>query len=82
MFGSSYYGFHREIANEIDYLNLAYIEYKRSFLPRKCCVSGESIWMRKAYKCSRKTFSTENIQYYEKRWYSKDQFLLIKLREN
>lgn len=82
MFGSNYYSFHRELANEVDYLNLANSEYKRSFLPRKCCVSGESIWMHKAYKCSRLSYSFEDTKFYEQRWYSKDQFLLIKLREN
>ena len=77
MFGTNYYGFHREIANEIDFLAFANIEFTRSFFPRKCCVSGQSLWMRKSYKGVR----SYHPSLIETRWYNKDQYMMLQLRK-
>lgn len=80
MFGTSYTGVHRVIENEIDYINFADSKFKRCWLPKKCCVSGKSLWMRKAYKSIRIYRSRDSKIIPEIRWYDRDQFMMLKLK--
>jgi hypothetical protein len=49
-----------------------YSEHQRvfSFLPRKCSVSGESLWFKKAYRC--RLYDRSGL--YEDEWYSEQTY--------
>jgi hypothetical protein len=46
-----------------------------SFLPRKCYISGESLWLKKAWRCRFYDWSGE-----EDEWYSERAYLWKKLK--
>lgn len=46
-----------------------------SFLPRKCHVSGESLWFKKAYRCTFYHWAGEEFE-----WYSEQSYIWKKLK--
>jgi len=46
-----------------------------SILPRKCCVSGESLWLKKAWRCR-----LDDWAGHEDEWYSERSYLWKKLK--
>lgn len=51
-------------------------ERKISFLPRKCCVSGESLWFKRAWRCRFDDWFS-----HEDEWYSEQTYLWKKLKD-
>lgn len=80
MFGTGYLSSDR--MNDATWLSNAKSELKFCLLPRKCCVTRKTIWLKLAYR-SRRHFRLGDIDFItEDRWYDKIEFLILRLKYN
>jgi len=62
------------------FLQSAKIEYQRSVWPRRCCISGQMLWGKIAVRARRSTYGPSGAVEIEDRWYTRGEFLLLKLK--
>ena len=78
MFGNSYRG--SDEMNIFMWLKNAEVKLKFCFLPRKCYDTDKQLWFKYAYR-TRNTWRVEdNMFLHHDRWYSKDEFLIMRLK--
>lgn len=72
--------FYNDGADSYDSFESHCIETRLTFswLPRKCWLSGNSIWFKKAYKKTA-MWTGPGTPIYEDRWYDKDIYIISKL---
>jgi len=56
------------------------IKAKFSLLPRKCKVSGKSIWFKIAYRVRHCYIGWDMDENHEDRWYSIPEFVILRLK--
>lgn len=56
------------------------VKLRFSFLPRKCRVSGKSIWFKTAYRVRYAVVGWDMDEYYNDRWYSKQEYVMLVLK--
>lgn len=80
MFGTSYRG--SDEMNEPTWLENATSEIKFCLWPRRCNITGKQLLFKLAYR-SRRFFRVEDNQFMrEDRWYSKHEFIIMRLKYN
>ena len=78
MFGHSYRS--SDEMNFPTWIDRATIELKWCLWPRRCYITGERLWLTKAYK-TRRFFRAGDIDMIsEDRWYSRYEFLIARLK--
>jgi len=55
-------------------------EYKFTYLPKKCIISKRILWLKKAY-CGTRIITGPAILIREKKWLSKEEYMLKALTE-
>lgn len=56
------------------------IKAKFSLWPRKCRVSGKSIWFKIAYRVRHTDFGWDMDEYNIDRWYSTPEYIILRLK--
>ena len=70
-----------ELLNEIDFLQKSKnVKAKFSLWPRRCKVSGKSIWFRVAYRVRHTDFGYDMDEYHIDRWYSTPEYIILRLK--
>ena len=70
-----------ELLNDVDFLQKSNnIKTKLSLLPRKCKVSGKSIWFKLAYRVRHTDFGWDMDEYHIDRWYSSTEYVILRLK--
>ena len=71
----------QERMDDVTFLNgTRNIKAKFSLWPRKCRVSGKSIWFRVAYRVRHTDFGWDMDEYHVDRWYSTPEFIILRLK--
>ena len=70
-----------ELLNDVDFLQKSKnIKAKFSLWPRKCKVSGKSIWFKLAYRVRHTDFGWDMDEYHVDRWYSSPEYIILRLK--
>lgn len=78
MMGYGYRG--NDEMNIFMWLKNAEVKLKFCLLPRKCYKTDKHLWFKYAYR-TRNTWRVEdNMLIHDDRWYSKDEFLIMRLK--
>lgn len=56
------------------------VKRKFSLWPRKCRVSGKSIWFKNAYRVRHAVMGWDMDEYYNDRWYSTPEYIMLRLK--
>jgi len=54
-------------------------EYKFTWLPQRCYITGNRLWLKKAYRQTA-FWTGPGEPVFEYRWYEKDEFLIAKIK--
>lgn len=65
--------------SDAEFVEEAQVTWQFSFLPRRCSVTGQSLWMTHAYR-ARRMWTGPGESVIEDRWYSATEYIILRLK--